>query len=1000
MAGDNLKEINLEAAIEAYLTSDMGGYAKGNPDKFDRKLALDKDTLIEFVKNTQPKAWERYTQTYPTNPEEVFIDRVHTVIKQAPKGLLQILRTGFKDRGIEFKLCYFKPDNSMNEADVELYNKNILHCTRQLHYSVSNENSIDIVLFLNGIPVVSMELKNQFTGQDTSNAIDQYKFDRNSKDTIFEFKNRVFVHFAVDLYEAYMTTKLDGVKTFFLPFNQGSNGAGNIGGKGNPANPDGFTTSYLWEKVLCKDMLMEIIQKYLHIQITRNKKTKAIEKETMIFPRYHQLDVVTKLVEDVKQNGAGKSYLIQHSAGSGKSNSIAWLAYHLASLHNDQNEKIFNSVIVLTDRRVLDSQLQDTITQFDHTTGLVEPIKEGSKQLKNAINEKKAIIISTIQKFPIVYKELVSENRSFAIIADEGHSSQSGKAAASVIQGLGDTEEETLNKFAEQEAQTEEKQDEEMDTLENTLKSHGQHDNLSFFAFTATPKAKTLNRFGTRQPDGSYKAFHVYSMQQAIEEGFILDVLQNYTTYKTYYKLIKKTVDDPQLESAKGAKEITKFQTLHPTNISQKTTIMLNHFVNVTAAKINGRAKAMVVTPSRLHAVRYLKEFKKQIEKNQIKGVDVLVAFSGELKDAHETYTETMLNVDKTGAHIKETQLPEYFKNDFNILIVADKYQTGFDEPLLHTMFVDKKLNDVKAVQTLSRLNRTTKGKTDTFVLDFVNEREDIKNSFQKYFQQTILEKEIDPNELYKLQSVLMDAQICYPNEIEQFADIYYSGKETEKDLGKLSSILKPALDRYNVKTPEDQDKFRKALGNFIKMYDFIIQIVRLMDKDLQKFFVYGKFLHKCLRKGKSERVDLSNKLVLEYIKQTKQEEGSIVLEDKVGKAKPVVGGTGSSTKKTEPLSAIIEKFNERFGTSFSGEDKVLEQVIDDMRKDPYLVISAQNKDKTAFNTQFDTKFTDVMMDRHAKNDEFFKELLSDKDKLDFLKDMLVQVAFSNLGKK
>ena len=422
--------------------------------------------------------------------------------------------------------------------------------------------------------------------------------------------------------------------------------------------------------------------------------------------------------------------------------------------------------------------------------------------------------------------------------------------------------------------------------------------------------------------------------------------------------------------------------------------------MNVTANKIGGKAKAMVVTPSRLHAVRYLKEFRNQIIKNNIKGVDVLVAFSGELTDKNETYTETSLNVDKNGAHIKESQLPEYFKNDFNILIVADKYQTGFDQPLLHTMFVDKKLNDVKAVQTLSRLNRTSKGKTDTFVLDFVNDRKDIKESFQKYFQETILEKEIDPNELYKLKDTLMDMQICYTNEIEQFAEIYYSGSETTQDLGKLSSILKPALDRYNVKDQEEQDQFRKVLSNFIKMYDFVIQIIRLMDKDLQKFFVYGKFLYKCLRKGKSEKIDLSDKLVLEYIKQTKQEEGAIVLEDKAGIAKPIKGGTGSSTKKTEPLSAIIQKFNERFGTNFTGEDKVLEQVMNDMREDPYLVISAQKKDKTAFDTQFDTKFKDVMIDRYNRNDVFFKELFSDKDKLDFLKDMLVQIAFKDLGKK
>lgn len=732
-----------------------GGFkhVKGDPSDFNRASGLDEGTFIEFVKSSQPKQWERFVKIYDAMAEKQLIDRFSHEVKQT--SLLNVLRHGFTDRGIKFRAVFWKPETSLNETSRIQYEANILHCTRQLHYSLKNENSIDIVLFLNGIPVVSMELKCQFTGQSTTNAINQYKFDRAGKDAIFAFKERVLVHFAVDLTNVYMTTRLEGAHTYFLPFNQGSAGAGKVGGKGNPNNPDGYDTAYLWESVLCKDRLLEILQKYMHLQQEYDKKGNLV-KETMIFPRYHQLDVVTKLLADVKENGSGKNYLIQHSAGSGKSNSIAWLAHRLSGLHNDMDEKIFQSVIIVTDRRVLDSQLQSTVYQFDHVEGVVQKIDKNSQQLKDAIENGAGIIITTLQKFPVIYKEVNAANKRFAIIVDEAHSSQTGDAAKKLKRALADTEE-ILKEYAEMEEEEEKNRKDDEDRLLDELASQGIHKNLSFFAFTATLKGKTLQMFGTKDAEGVYHPFHIYSMRQAIEEHFILDVLQNY-------------------------------ETLHPHDISQKTAIMLEHFMNVTRHKMGGCAKAMVVTPSRLHAVRYVQEFRRQIQEKGYKDLEVLVAFSGEVNDGGTPYTEEGMNKTKNGETIKEKSLPEAFHtDDYGILVVAEKYQTGFDEPLLHTMFVDKKLSGVKAVQTLSRLNRTTRGKLDTFVLDFVNSAEDIKASFEPFYEETVLLEETDPNVVYDMKNTLDGFRVYQTSEVDKFADLFYQKEEqTARDLGKL----------------------------------------------------------------------------------------------------------------------------------------------------------------------------------------------------------------------
>ena len=997
-----LKEKNFEEAIENYLITE-GGYEKGNPEHLNRATALDEDTFIRFIKTTQPTEWEKHTRNYPQNPEQALLKRFQDEVSAT--DLLYVLRHGFKDRGVKFYPCIFKPESTKNPKHAEKYSQNILHCTRQMKFSLIDERSIDIVLLLNGIPIVSMELKNQFTGQDVSNAINQYKFNRATKDKMFEFKQRVLVHFAVDLYEVYMTTRLQGPSTYFLPFNQGSNGAGNVGGKGNPQTENEYLTSYLWKKVLTKDSLMEILQKYMHLQKTDIKDKDGNisgQKEVMIFPRYHQLDVVTKLLADVKERGSGKNYLIQHSAGSGKSNSIAWLAHRLQSLHDKNDEVIFNSVIVVTDRKILDSQLQDTVYQFDHVAGVVRPVKDGSKGLKEALNDGAKIIITTLQKFPYIYQDVQKTGKRYAVIVDEAHQSQSGTAAKKLKVALGDTEE-ILEQYAREEAEEESKHEDDEDNLVKELSTHGKQDNISFFAFTATPKNKTLQLFGEKQENGTYRAFHIYSMRQAIEEGFILDVLQNYTTYKQYYKIAKKIEGDPEYDKVKGARAVSRFESLHPHNIAQKTAIIIEHFRDITKKKIDGHAKAMVVTASRLHAVRYLFEFRRYIEAHNYNDLDVLVAFSGSLKDDGQEWTEEKINKNKNGETIKESQLKDYFKNEFDMLIVAEKYQTGFDEPLLHTMFVDKKLNGVKAVQTLSRLNRTMRGKEDTFVLDFANEREEIQKAFQPYYEATILEEETDPNLIYSLKRQLDDFHVYQEHEIELFAKKFY--QKTIPTLDMLSPILTPALERYEILEDKKKDEFKSLLHAFNRTYAFIIQVTRMFDKDIQKLYIFTKYLVKLLPKNNEEKVNLDDELLLEYYKLQKTSEGKITLENSEGIIPPVKdGGVVSKNKEKDSLSEIIDKFNKKFGTEFSKLDKVMSDFKEDIMKDDQISNAGKKGDKTAFNTLYEKKFADIAMTRYDESmkesketDDFFKGLFENADKFKFFKELLLTEVYKEL---
>lgn len=932
------KEKRFEDDIEHFLLT-SGGYIKGDQKTYDRDKAIDMAKLIEFIEATQPKQWKRYLRNYQGEAEKKLYKRFNEEVEM--HGLLHVLRKGINDRGVKLRIAYFKPESTLNPDVIDRYNKNLLTCTRQFRYSTENKNSIDTVILLNGIPIVAIELKNQITGQSVENAKAQFMYARDPREKCFQFNTRFLVYFAVDLYEVYMTTQLKGKRTHFLPFNQGSNGAGEVGGAGNPESEEGYTTSYLWEKVLTKDVLMDILQRYMHLDVELKitiKDGKETKKETkkLIFPRYHQLDVVTKLLADTKEKGPGNNYLIQHSAGSGKSNSIAWLAYGLSNLHDKNNNPIFTSVIVVSDRKVLDDQLQNTISSFDHTPGVLKTIGEGktSQDLKDAINDNIKIIVTTLQKFPVIYEDIdESKGKRFAVVVDEAHQSQTGDSARKLREALADTEE-ALREFAEIEGRAEEEVEDSEDKLVKEILSQGRHKNLSFFAFTATPKEKTLELFGQKQPDGSFKAFHNYSMKQAIEEEFILDVLKNYMTYKTCYRIAKTTEDNPEVPASMAARTIRRYASLHPYNLQQKTAIIIEQFREVTKRAINGRGKAMVVTASRLHAVRYYMEFQNYIKRKGYNDLDVLIAFSGAIKDKGEDLTEEKLNKRKDGTTIREKQLPaEFASEDFNVLIVAEKYQTGFDEPLLHTMFVDKKLKGVKAVQTLSRLNRVHPDKEDTFILDFVNTKEEIEKAFKPYYEATILDEEINVNLIYNTRTLLRNYRLYNQEDIDKFVSIYYKKEsQTSKDLGKMTSLLKPVVKGYTDLSEEKRFEFKKLVGNFSKWYSYITQIIRMYDKELHKEYAFVTYLGKVLPRVSDVSLELEDKLKLEFYKLEETFKGDISVvpcqDEQTLQNVKAINTDGMITNDDEFLEEIIKRINEKFKGKFTDSDRVITETV------------------------------------------------------------------------
>ncbi|EOE5701780.1 type I restriction endonuclease subunit R [Campylobacter upsaliensis] len=897
----NYTEKDLESLIEAHLLNN--GYIKRVSKDYDKSLGMDKELFLHFLKSSQKDKLEQ-----KNIGEQEFLKEVSLQIRR--RGILKALQTGIEIRSVTIKLAYSKPISSDNPQALENYKKNIFSITRQLYFSEKNNKSLDMVIFLNGLPLITMELKNPFTGQNVYNAIEQYKKDRDPRESIFK---QSVVHFALDSDLIYMSTKLEGVGTRFLPFNRGlNNGSGAIGcecGGGNPAVKDKMKTSYFWEELLQKDTLANLLFNFAQIV----KKDKA---ESVIFPRFHQFDVVRKLLKDVKEKGVGQRYLIQHSAGSGKSNSIAWLAHNLVSLHrieNDKEKEVFDSILVVTDRRVLDRQIQENVKSFTQDKNLVESITDGSKQLKAALEEGKKIIVTTIQKFPYIADEITHlQNKSFAIIIDEAHSSQSGKNAEEMGKAISNKND---------------KETGEMDLEEELIKiieNKKFQKNASYFAFTATPKPKTLEMFGSPcEINGEKKfiPFHLYSMKQAIEEGFILDVLKGYITYASYYKIVSKN-DNREYDKKKANAKLRAYVTNHIATIEKKATIMIEHFFQNICKKIGEKAKAMIVTSSRENAVKYYLFFKKYLQKNHPE-YQALVAFSGDKKINGESYSEAELN------GFSEAMLKDEFKKDkYRFLIVAEKYQTGFDEPLLHTMYVDKRLEGISAVQTLSRLNRICQNKEDTCVLDFVNTHEEIGKSFSTFYGQTYLKEPTNIDNIYTLKSELFDYGIYTQDELNSFIEAI----RKEQDENKIHSKLDNMIKEYNAKSDDEKTEFYTKAKVYLREYAFLAQILPFNDIELEKLSILLKMLiakivpprTEDLAKGILNNVDLNSiRIILESKK-------DISLSNN-GELSPA-GADGSSKKEVEleRLSNIVREFNTKFGSvDFGTNEKIAKELMD-----------------------------------------------------------------------
>lgn len=987
------------------------GWRSGDVADWDKGLALFPSHVVGFIQATQPKLWAHMLDLHGQNLPAML---VAALVKELDaKGSLHVLRHGFKFFGKTFRLAYFKPAHGLSPDVQALYASNDITVTRQVPCHPERGDTADMVFAVNGLPVATCELKNPSTGQTWRNAIAQYREDRDPRTPLFGFKSRALVHFAADPDEVHMCTRLAGEGSVFLPFNRGSHPGQARCGKGNPGHLSGYRTGYLWSEVLGRDSFLDILGHYMFLdrkteKVADEQGERHVTKEKLIFPRYHQLDAVTRLIAASREQGPGSNYLIQHSAGSGKTNSISWLSHRLASLHDAQDRKLFDCVIVITDRKVLDRQLQDAIYQIEHAQGVVKAIDQDAKQLAAALVDGTKIVITTLQKFPFVLRGLLRvagaagleqatederkqakeweeaiARRRYAVIVDEAHSSQTGETARELKSILGS------GSAALGGGDDDETPADWEDGLNQVLLSRGRQPNLAFYAFTATPKGKTLELFGQPGPDGKPVPFHIYSMRQAIEEGFILDVLSNYTTYATYFRLIKAVADDPALPKKKAVKELVKFLTLHPYNLEQKTEVMVEHFRRSVRHRLGGKAKAMVVTSSRLHAVRYMQAFGRYIEEKGYTDVRPLVAFSGTVKDPDtgQEFTEPGMNIDcVTGRPISEAQLPERFDSpDYNVLLVANKYQTGFDQPLLHTMYVDKRLDGVQAVQTLSRLNRMVPGKSAPFVLDFVNQAEDIFRAFKPYYDATTLQEKSDSALLEQLKHELDLVQVYHSSEVEAFARVFYKpvASQAPADHAALERHLQPAVDRFKGLPDEEQrTAFRDKLSGYVNLYAFLSQVIPYGDQDLEMLYTFGRFLLPHLPHGvDAARVRLGDEVSLRYYRMERLSSGAIDLAagDDPGVKSPTATGTGKAQEQQAPLSEIIQTLNDRLGTQFTEEDRLFFQQIKERAcSNEQVVQTALANPLDKFSLGIKKLIADLMLERMAENDKIVTRYMAD----------------------
>jgi type I restriction enzyme R subunit len=971
----------------AYGTFASGGYRRRTSQDYDPQLCLDAEMVVAFVQATQPREWTKLKKHYGDHARMRFLRRLSREIGN--RGTLDVLRKGVKDVGAKVRLVYFRPASGLNPELQKKYRGNLFSIMRQVHYSAKDDEqerrkSIDLVLFLNGLPFFTAELKNPLTGQTYKNAIHQYRTRRDPKEPLFAFR-RCLAHFAVDPDEVHFTTHLKGEATDFIPFNQGRGT-----GAGNPVPSVGkFATAYLWEQIWARDSVLDLLERFVHEIEVEDEKGRKTGEQRLIFPRYHQLDAVRRLTADAHERGPGQRYLIQHSAGSGKSYTIAWVAHQFATLHDAADQPVFDSVVVITDRRVLDKQLQQHVRQFEQVRGVVENIDKHSKQLKQALEEGKRIVVTTLQKFPVISAEIQSlPGSNFAVIVDEAHSSQAGEQTKHLKAVL------SAGSLEAAEAEETEGAEDWEDRIMAEIKTRGPLPNVSTFAFTATPKPQTLELFGTPRPDGSFLPFSLYSMRQAIEEEFILDVLENYTTYQAYWNLLKRAEDDPRYDRRKATTLLKSYVELHDHAIEQKVATMVEHFHGQVARQIKGLAKAMIVTRSRLHAVRYRLALDRCLRERGYP-YQALVAFSGTVKDPADgqTYTETGMN------GFSESQTAEMFKRpEYRFLVVAYKFQTGFDQPLLAAMYVDQQLSGIRAVQTLSRLNRIHPDKRTTQVLDFANEAEAIQKAFEPYYETTLLTEATDPNLLYDLQRKLDDYHFYTQDEVDQLAGIWFGAQrpvgQVDKKHPEVQAALRLAADRFWDADEKEQERFRGYLKDYVRMYAFLSQIITFVDADLEKLYVFGRLLLRLLRRELGALpYEIWSEVELETYRLQQTYEGRLELERGPGEMEPQKerGPRVPPLEEMMVLSEIVRLLNEVHGADIpvrEGE-QFIEQLQARLTEDEALAASVQVNTPENARLTFNHVINDRIQDMVDVSFKFYKLLTEDAAFADFFQELM-----------